>query len=51
MKSMLLIVWEIVASNSAAVTVSALLTAALLFLVLSGIAGRFAIRLQDGFDG
>ena len=49
MKSVLLNVWEIVASHSAAVTASALLAAALVLLVLSGIAGRFAVLFQDRF--
>lgn len=47
MKSVLLFVGEIVASHSVAVTFAVLITAALVFLVLSGLAGRVTVLLED----
>ena len=51
MKSVLSYVGDIVASHSVAVTVAVLITAALVFLTLSGLAGRVSVLIEDRFSG
>jgi hypothetical protein len=47
MKNALSYIGDIVASHSVAVTVAALITATLVFLVLSGFAGRVAVLIEE----
>ena len=51
MRGVLSLVAEIVASNSVAVTVAVLITAALVFLVMSGLAVRVTLRLEERLGG
>jgi hypothetical protein len=51
MKGVFSLMAEFVASNGAAVTVAVLITAALVFLVMSGLAVHVALRLEEKLSG